>query len=102
MAEVPIELDTNFSEKTIDDLNMWIKSRRVNLEPGFQRKSVWTITDRRRLIQSIISKYPVPSIFLYRRNERGKVVYDVIDGKQRLETIFMFIGQGRFRMTALM
>ena len=97
MAEVPIELDTNFSEKTIDDLNMWIKSRRVNLEPGFQRKSVWTITDRRRLIQSIISKYPVPSIFLYRRNERGKVVYDVIDGKQRLETIFMFTGQGRFK-----
>ncbi|HJQ24189.1 MAG TPA: DUF262 domain-containing protein [Blastocatellia bacterium] len=97
MAEVPLELDTNFSEKTIDDLKLWFRSNRINLEPGFQRKSVWTLTDRRRLIQSIVSKYPVPSIFLYRRNERGKVVYDVIDGKQRLETIFMFTGQGRFK-----
>jgi 5-methylcytosine-specific restriction endonuclease McrA len=96
----PIELHTSFSERTIDDLKLLFRSNRINLEPGFQRRSVWTISDRRRLIQSIVSKYPVPSIFLYRRNQRGKIIYDVIDGKQRLETIFMFTGQGRFKKEA--
>src|SRR5262249_1415062 len=65
--------------------------------PGFQRKSVWTLSDRRRLIQSIFDGYPLPSIFLYRRDHRGKLIYDVIDGKQRLESIFMFLEQGRFK-----
>jgi hypothetical protein len=69
----------------------------LNLEPGFQRRSVWTTSDRRRLVQSILSRYPVPSIFLYQRNSRGKTVYDVLDGKQRLETILMFTRHGRFK-----
>lgn len=50
-----------------------------------------------KLVQSIISNYPVPCIFLYQRNHRGRIIYDVIDGKQRLETILMFAGVGRFR-----
>ena len=41
--------------------------------------------------------YPLPSIFLYRRQNNGRLIYDVIDGKQRLETIFMFTGLGRFK-----
>jgi hypothetical protein len=96
----PVELQTSFSERTVDELKLWFRNNRINLEPGFQRRSVWTISDRRRLIQSIVSKYPVPSIFLYRRNHRGRIIYDVIDGKQRLETIFMFTGQGRFKKEA--
>jgi 5-methylcytosine-specific restriction endonuclease McrA len=98
--EPPIELQTSFSERTIDELKLWFRSDRINLEPGFQRRSVWSTSDRRRLIQSIISKYPVPSIFLYRRNHKGRVIYDVIDGKQRLETILMFTAQGRFKNNA--
>ena len=75
------------------------RENQINLSPGFQRRSVWTSLDRRRLIQSIVSGYPLPSIFLYQRNVDGRLIYDVIDGKQRLETLFMFIGLGRFSRT---
>jgi hypothetical protein len=70
----------------------------LNLEPGFQRQSVWTERDRAKLIDSIIRNYPLPAIFLYKRQEDGKLVFDVIDGKQRLESIFMFtsVMRGRF------
>jgi len=44
-----------------------------------------------------VARYPLPSIFLYERRHQGGVVYDVIDGKQRLETILMFTRQGRFK-----
>lgn len=90
-------LQTEYGERTINEMVLLFQHRQINLDPGFQRKSVWSGLDRRRLIQSIVSDYPLPNIFLYRRNSRGKTVYDVIDGKQRLESILMFLGMGRFR-----
>ena len=92
---MPIE--NVYSEPTISDLVLRFKNQQINVEPGFQRRSVWTVTDRVRLIQSILGGYPIPSIFLYKRTPNGRTVYDVIDGKQRLETIYMFTQVGRFR-----
>lgn len=83
-------LETEHSTKTILDLRNLQEQGHLNLEPGFQRKSVWTMRDRRKLIRSIFEHYPMPSIFLYRNEDDGVPVYDVLDGKQRLETIFMF------------
>jgi uncharacterized protein with ParB-like and HNH nuclease domain len=76
--------------KTILELRSLQQNGHLNLEPGFQRKSVWTLRDRRKLIESVLDGLPVPSIFLYSREENGMPIYDVLDGKQRLETIFMF------------
>jgi len=92
-----MELQPTFETQTINSLTLMFRNRQINLEPGFQRKSVWTLSDRRRLIQSILAAYPIPSIFLYKRAPRGRLIYDVIDGKQRLETIFMFTKLGRFK-----
>lgn len=86
MSGISVEYET----KTILELRNLQEQGHLNLEPGFQRESVWTEKDRRRLIESILEGYPLPSIFLYRREESGHLVYDVLDGKQRLETIFMF------------
>lgn len=90
-------LHADFGERTINEMMLILKNRQLNLEPGFQRKSVWSPRDRARLIQSIVSNYPVPGIFLYRRSNNGRLIYDVIDGKQRLETIFMFTRSGPFK-----
>jgi hypothetical protein len=91
------KLVPEFGHHTVDQLVLMFKDGQINLEPGFQRNSVWTIGDRRRLVQSIVAGYPVPSVFLYKRHKDGHLVYDVIDGKQRLESIFMFMKLGRFR-----
>ena len=81
---------TDYGKRTVSEMVLHFQHGHINLDPGFQRQSVWSDLDRRRLIQSIISEYPLPNIFLYRRASRGKTVYDVIDGKQRLETVLMF------------
>jgi 5-methylcytosine-specific restriction endonuclease McrA len=92
----PIEF--NYGSKDVQDLISLFLDNRLNLEPGFQRQSVWSLNDRKKLIQSIIQNYPVPSIFLYKTtDDKGRLKYDVLDGKQRLESIFMFAGLGRFR-----
>jgi hypothetical protein len=93
-------LTSAYRERTVNDLVLLFKHGQINLEPGFQRKSVWSDSDRRRLIQSITSNYPLPSVFLYQRSHRSGFIYDVIDGKQRLESILMFLGIGRFKRDA--
>lgn len=71
------------------------QARRLNLEPAFQRRSVWTKTDRRKLIVSVFDGIPLPSVYLYKRVESsGFIAYDVIDGKQRLESLMLFAEQG--------
>lgn len=90
-------LQPNYGERTVNEMVLLYRNGQINLDPGFQRQSVWSLVDRRRLIQSIVSGYPLPNIFLYRRSSRGKTIYDVIDGKQRLETIFMFMGIRKFK-----
>ena len=92
-----MSIESTFSQSTVSDLIARFKDKRINLSPGFQRKSVWTKSDRILLMKSIFSGYPVPSIFLYERSHNGRTIYDVIDGKQRLETIFMFTQLGEFK-----
>lgn len=90
-------LDFDYGDKTINEFVLLFNNGQLNLEPGFQRDSVWTSSDRKKLIESLMQNYPIPSVFLYRQNDNGKLRYDVIDGKQRLETVLMFQGAGRFR-----
>ena len=90
-------LDFDYGDKTIQDFVLLYQNNQLNLEPGFQRDSVWNLSDRKKLIDSLLQNYPIPSVFLYRQSEIGKLRYDVIDGKQRLETVLMFQGVGHFR-----
>ena len=85
------------TKNILDLLNLYTHGN-LNLSPGFQRQSVWKERDRANLIDSMLRNYPLPAIFLYKREEDGELVFDVIDGKQRLESIFMFVGamRGRF------
>lgn len=91
-------LDHRTTTKTVLDLLNLYRGDNLNLNPGFQRQSVWREGDRAKLIESILRNYPLPAIFLYKRQQDGHVIYDVIDGKQRLESILMFTGElrGRF------
>ncbi len=84
---------------TIADLMARYENGVLNLSPTFQRKSVWRDRDRNLLVESLLRGFPIPAIFLYQRNEGGQVCYDVIDGKQRLETILRFMGSMRGAFT---
>ena len=78
----------DFNTRTLVD---FIEAGVVNI-PGFQRNFVWDIKRASRLIESMIVGLPVPQVFLY---ERGRNDYLVIDGQQRLMSIYYFV-KGRF------
>lgn len=88
-------LETSHSEKRLREFSKLYREGRLNLEPAFQRRSVWTKRDRQRLVTSVFDGIPLPSVYLYKRiGEAGFVEYDVIDGKQRLESLLLFAGEG--------
>lgn len=102
MTSSAATLSHRLETKSIADLVNLYQDDQLNLEPGFQRQSVWNDRDRAKLIQSLLWNYPLPAIFLYRRVDQGEIVYDVIDGKQRIESILRFMGtmRGKFSLRA--
>ncbi|MBL3526043.1 DUF262 domain-containing protein [Serratia plymuthica] len=58
--------------------------------PGFQRNFVWDIKRSSKLIESLILGLPVPQLFIY---EQARNKFLVIDGQQRLMSIYYFIKQ---------
>ena len=77
--------------------------------PDFQRAFVWKPAQSSKLIESFLVGLPVPPVFVYTEHRSQK--YLVIDGQQRLKSIFYFLEgtfaaeQGRertlFRLTGL-
>lgn len=61
----------------------------LDIHPEFQRFYRWTSTQKTNLIESILLGIPLPPIFV---SQRSDGVWDVVDGLQRLSTIFQLLG----------
>jgi uncharacterized protein with ParB-like and HNH nuclease domain len=100
-AELLVEEDAEASDGQIDEydlsatpndfnvmtINSFIDSGSIQI-PGFQRNYVWDIKKASKLIESLLLGLPVPQLFLY-ESDRNKFL--VIDGQQRMMSIFYFI-----------
>ena len=79
---------------TIVDLYDWNNREILKYDTYFQRQAAWKEKDRIFLIDSIINGYPLPSIFICDASidyDSLKKQYNVLDGRQRLESIFKFL-----------
>lgn len=75
----------------------------IKLDPSYQRMGgVWTKEKKQLLIDSILNDYDLPKIYfhIYSRELASStgISYAVIDGRQRLETIWGFI-DGEFTLS---
>lgn len=66
-------------------------NKQLDLNPPYQRRSVWTRKDKQFFLDTIFRNYPSPAIFLHKSiDDSGKATYHVVDGKQRTQTILDF------------
>src|SRR5579863_198900 len=64
----------------------------LDLEPPYQRRSVWNQANKDAFIDTILIQYPSPAVFLYQEiSPDGQTKLHVVDGKQRLTSIFEFV-----------
>lgn len=66
----------------------------IDERPPYQRESaIWSLDKQQLFIDSLLNGYDVPKIYLHDlRGRRPTKVYAIVDGKQRLTTIWDFLG----------
>lgn len=92
---------SNLKNSTI--MLLYSERDRIQLDPEYQRfGSVWTKEKKQLLIDSILNDYDIPKIYFHKidNSEVSDARYDyaVIDGRQRLETIWSFM-DGEFMLS---
>ena len=75
-------------DKSTSDLFRMIVEGELNLQPDYQRRFVWDKKTMSKFIESLLLSIPIPTIFLAENNDD---TFEVIDGQQRLTTIFAFM-----------
>lgn len=65
----------------------------IHDDPPYQREgSVWTLDKQQLFVDSLLNGYDVPKIYLHDlRGQHPTKVYAIVDGRQRLTTIWRFL-----------
>ena len=90
IKEYSTVVSSNSYSMSVGELASMYKDGELNLHPEFQRFFRWTDGQKSRFIESLLLGIPIPPIFVAQRDD-GK--WDVIDGLQRLSTIFELMGE---------
>ena len=90
------EIDQRRQEIRSDSYSMsvgeWISLYQqgdIEIHPEFQRFFRWSDYQKTKFIESILLGIPIPPVFVFQRKDG---IWDVVDGLQRLLTIYQFVG----------
>jgi len=78
--------------RTIGDIISDFQSAKIII-PAYQRSFVWPVDKQNRFIESIFMDIPIPPLFFLEKfdEEKEMIVYEIIDGVQRITTLCNFI-----------
>lgn len=89
IAKKSSEIYREAYQMSIGELINLYRDEELDIHPEFQRVFRWSDYQKTKLIESIMLNIPIPQIFVSQREDG---TWDVIDGVQRLSTIFQFVG----------
>lgn len=85
------------ADRSLAELKRWYDDGDLIIDPEWQRNYVWNLRQASKLIESFLIGIPVPVIYLAKTSDGA---YEVIDGLQRLSSIFTFL-DNEFKLTGL-
>lgn len=82
-----------YESLVIQDLINLYKSDELDLQPWYQRRSVWTQPQKSYLINTLNEQKPIPAIYVRHSIdlERGKSIKEIVDGQQRCRAILEYV-----------
>ncbi|WP_306253481.1 DUF262 domain-containing protein [Parvularcula sp. IMCC14364] len=81
------------------DLHRMYVAKQLEIQPDFQREVVWQPAEQTRFVDSLAKQLPIPSMCIsldYKTDKR-----QVVDGLQRMSSIFRFLSEPGWRMSKL-
>ena len=83
---------TDAYQMSIGEIVTMYDNKEIVIAPDFQRMFRWQIGQKSKLIESLLLGIPLPSIFVFEKNDG---TWELIDGLQRISTILEFMGKLR-------
>jgi hypothetical protein len=84
------QVKTDAYQMSIGEIINMYRDGDLIINPDFQRLFRWDIVQKSRLIESILLGIPLPSIFVFERDDSK---WELVDGLQRVSTILEFMGE---------
>lgn len=94
-----MRFDIPAETRTVLELLEEMRAGRLDLNPPFQRRSVWRKREKSYLMDTVVRGLPVPLIILRHRLDvqARRRTLEVADGQQRLRTLFAFVERSTLR-----
>lgn len=88
----------DYQSLVIQDLINLDNTSELNLNPWYQRRSVWNESQKAYLINTLFERKPIPTLYIRHSIdfEREKSIKEVVDGQQRVRAILGYY-RGDFR-----
>ncbi|WNB74476.1 DUF262 domain-containing protein [Methylomonas koyamae] len=81
---------TDAYQMSIGEIVNMYKDGELIINPDFQRLFRWDVGQKSKLIESILLGIPLPSIFVF---EKEDSTWELVDGLQRISTLLEFMGE---------
>ncbi|MEU5198751.1 DUF262 domain-containing protein [Streptomyces scabiei] len=90
---VPISITLTVRSETIQQAYSSYRSDLYRVNRRYQRKLVWSVEEKQRLVDSILKALPLPLFLVAEVSGGHDSPLELIDGMQRMNAIFSFIEQ---------
>jgi Protein of unknown function DUF262 len=90
IAEAQRLVKTDAYQMSIGEIINMYRDGELVINPDFQRLFRWEIGQKSKLIESLLLGIPLPSIFVFEKEDSK---WELIDGLQRISTLLEFMGE---------
>ena len=82
----------DYQSLVVQDIINLQRQGELNLNPWYQRRSVWNDNQRSYLINTLFERKPIPTIYIRHTIDldKEKSIKEVVDGQQRIRSIISF------------
>jgi hypothetical protein len=91
---------SNPDTKTVEELLQLKTANMLYANPEYQRGAVWTVAQKKRLVDSVFRGYPIPLIYLHHISKQvagaKREDFEIIDGQQRINALHEY-REGSFK-----